>query len=768
MLLAVLAGFLATPAAPWAHRLAPRYSAWLLALVPAALTAYFLTLLPRAAEGDPLTVSYPWVPAMGINLSFYADGLALLFALLIAGIGTLVVIYTGGYLRDHPRQGWFIAYTLMFMGSMLGVVLSSNLITLFVFWELTSVSSYLLIGFDQERAQARAAAWQALLVTAFGGLALLAGLVLMGVAGGTYELTELLAGGAAITEHSLYLPILLLVLLGAFTKSAQFPFHFWLPNAMEAPTPASAYLHSSTMVKAGIYLLARFNPVLGGTSSWFYLLMLFGGATMVLGACMALPQTYLKRLLAYTTVSALGAIIMLIGVGTEAAVHAAMVFLLVHALYKGALFLVAGAIDHEAGEKDVTRLGGLWRTMPITGIAALLAGLSMAGIPPLFGFIGKELMYEAALATPLWAWLIALAALATNIIMVAVAIMLVWNPFLSRWQVTPKEPHEAPLSMWLGPALLAGLGLFIGVAPGAAQSLILSPAAWSLDPGVEAIKLVLWHGFNLPLLLSVITLAGGIAVYFQRERVLERAKPVTQYSPWGPGAGYDGLLNGTLRFAAWQTRVLQSGYLRMYLLFTVITTMVLVVYALATRWRVFPEFVLSEVTLYEAMAALLVALAAVYAVWTSSRLAAVAALGVAGYAMAVIFVMYGAPDLAMTQFVIETLTVILFLLVFYHLSPYAIYGGAAPRVRDGAIAIGLGALMSVLVLLATQIQYEPSISHFFVERSLPDAHGRNFVNVILVDFRAMDTLAEVVVLAVAGLGAYSLLRLRAARKESSE
>ncbi len=767
MLLVILVIFAVAPAAPWIHRAAPRLSGWLLAVVPAGATVYLLAQIPEVAAGNAVTAAYPWAPGMGLTLSFYLDGLSLLFGLLITGIGALVVAYTGAYLKDHPRAGWFQAYILLFMGSMLGVVLSGNLLSLFVFWELTSLTSYLLIGFDHERAAARESAWQALLVTAAGGLALLAGLVLMGVVAGTYDLETLLASEDVFREHGLYVPILLLVLIGAFTKSAQWPFHFWLPNAMEAPTPASAYLHSSTMVKAGIYLLARFNPMLGGTDLWFWLLTGFGAATMALGACMALPQNYLKRLLAYTTISALGALTMLIGMGTELALKTAMVFLLVHALYKGALFLVAGSIDHETGEKDITRLGGLRAHLPITFAAAALAALSMAGIPPFFGFMGKELMYEAVTGDVAEGAILGGLALLTNILMVTVAGLLVLRPFLGARQSTPKELHEAPVAMWLGPALLGGLGLFIGLFPGFTAANLIAPAASALLAAPVEVELVLWHGVNLPLLLSVLTLAGGAAIYWLRDGLGRLTAPLAPLTNLGPERGYELTLAGVLGFSAWQTRTLQNGYLRRYMLITVLTTIILAGGTFVTRFAGLDSIVLSEVRFYEGVLAALILLSAVFAVWTSSRLAAVAAIGVVGYAMAIIFLIYGAPDLAMTQFVIETLTVILFVLVFYHLSRFAVYAGRATQFRDAVVAITIGVLMTVFAFVATQIQFHDSIHEFFAERSLPDAHGRNFVNVILVDFRSLDTLAEIAVLAVAGLGAYSLLRLRPKRKKGS-
>ncbi|MBI2088067.1 MAG: NADH-quinone oxidoreductase subunit L, partial [Deltaproteobacteria bacterium] len=370
MLFAVLSGFAAALLAPWIDRVGRGRTGWIIAVLPATLFAYFATFVASIRNGEVIRQSHAWIPSLGIDLSFTADGLSVLFALLISGIGALVVVYAGGYLAGHPQLGRFFSYLLLFMSAMLGLVLADNVIALFVFWELTTLSSYLLIGFDHEREAARSAALKSLLVTGIGGLALLAGLILLAQAGGSPELSALAKHGDAIRSHPLYAPILALILAGAFTKSAQVPFHFWLPAAMEAPTPVSAYLHSATMVKAGVYLLARLNPVLGGTDPWLFTVTTTGAVTMVVGAWMALQRTDLKLILAYSTVSALGVLTMLLGLGTPLAIKAASVFLLGHALYKGALFLIAGAVDHETGTRSFDRLGGLKKAMPLTALAA--------------------------------------------------------------------------------------------------------------------------------------------------------------------------------------------------------------------------------------------------------------------------------------------------------------------------------------------------------------------------------------------------------------
>lgn len=760
MLVIILSGFGLSLVAPWLHRVGRRATGWILALLPLGLVIYFASLIGPITGDQVFIASYPWVPSLGINLTFYVDGLSLLFALLISGIGALVMIYASGYLAGHEYLARFYAYILVFMTSMLGLVLAGNVLTLFVFWELTSLSSYLLIGFDHRREAARAAALQALLVTGGGGLALLAGLLLLGQVGGSLELSTLLGQAEAVRQHALYLPILLLILLGAFTKSAQVPFHFWLPGAMEAPTPVSAYLHSATMVKAGVYLLARLSPILGSTEAWQYLVTVVGAVTMLMGAVLALLQTDLKRILAYSTVSALGTLMLLLGLDTTLSIKAAMVFLVVHSLYKGALFLIAGNVDHETGTRDISRLGGLRRVMPITAIAAGLAALSMAGLPPLLGFIGKELLYEAKLQAPRAAPLVTGAGVLANMLLVALAGIIVIRPFFGPGTETPKRPHEASISQWLGPILLAGLGLVIGLLPDVIAEPLISPAVSAARAQPTVIKLALWHGLNPVLALSVFTFAGGAVFYLGRGLLNRWARPFDFWTMWGPSRWYRLALDGLNALARTQTRLLQSGYLRFYLLMITLTTIGLVGYTLAYQNALNVLIAWPEMRLYEGMVAVLILLATLAAVLSSSRLAAVAALGVVGYGVALIYILFGAPDLAMTQFAIETLTVILFVLVLYRLPRFARLTSAPARVRDMIVALAAGGLMTTLVLAVTALPLQSRLASYFAVNSLPLAKGGNIVNVILVDFRALDTLGEITVLAVAAIGVYALLKLR--------
>jgi len=798
----LLATFTLALFAPLLYRLLGRATGWVLALFPFTLFAFFARHLP-ISPGARFIKSWSWVPSLGVDLSFALDGLSLTFVLLVSGIGGLVLIYSGAYLGEQAGGGRFFTYLLLFMGAMLGLVLSDNVITLFVFWELTSISSYLLIGFHHHTETSRASALKALLVTGAGGLLLLAALLLMMLAAVQLGLPFEKAGRISAMfslnfhQHPFYLPILVLLLLGAFTKSAQAPFHFWLPAAMAAPTPVSAYLHSATMVKAGVYLLARFHPILGGTIPWQTLMIGVGVVTMLVGAIMATGQRDLKRILAYSTISVLGILTTLLGVGTVLAVEAAVVFLVAHALYKAALFMVAGNIDHETGTRDVTRLGGLRSLMPVTAITGILASLSKAGTPPMFGFIGKEALYTAKLdIETIGLWLI-IGAVIANVLLVAMSLVVAIWPFFGSLRETPKPPHEAPISMLLGPVLLAGLGMLVGIIPGAFDRSIGSAMATAILGFPVEMKLKLWHGFNpesvFVMALSGVTLATGFVLFKQlRPWFTHTLELACRLEPWGPGIrrawqegkllheltcrleplgptrAYERLLAGISRSAQAVTRLIQSGYLRHYILIVILAAVGLVSYPLLhsiqsqlseNAWQIRP---------YEAVVALLTLAGAIATVRARYRLTGVAALGVTGLGMTLTFVMFGAPDLAITQVMVETLTVILFVLVFYHLPPFVPRSTRRQRFRDLAISIAAGLVMALVVLATASIHLEPVLTNFFSRQSLSAAYGRNIVNVILVDFRALDTLGEITVLAVAGFGVYALIRLKAGHKGEVE
>lgn len=753
LLLTVLSGFFIAILAAFIRGRMRDYAGWLLGLISLGITLYFLSLIPTIAHDGAISVKIPWVPVLGIDFDLRVDGLGLLFALLISGIGTIVVIYANDYLKGDRQVNRFYSWIFTFMASMLGVVLADNLLLLFIFWELTSISSFLLIGFYHEEEASRAAALQALIVTGVGGLVMLVGLLLLGQVAGSFQISTILDQGEIIQSSPFYLPVLLLLLVGAFTKSAQFPFHFWLPNAMQAPTPVSAYLHSATMVKAGIYLLARLSPLLGGTFEWFYLVGGIGAVTMLAGGILSVFQSDLKRLLAYSTVSALGMIVHLLGMGSPLAVKAAMTLLLAHAFYKGALFLIAGAVDHEAGTRDVRYLGGLSRAMPITAVAGGLAGLSMAGLPPTLGFISKEMLYETDFEVSIWLALLALLA-ATFSVYVAVVVGL--ETFYGEKRETPKVAHEATPALWIGPLFLSGLGFILGLFPAAIGLNLISPAVGAVLGKSVLVKLSLWHGITPALLLSILTIMLGVGLFLVRVNIRRFAMRLVW--SWGPEWIYNYAMEGLIRLANWQTRILQSGYLRVYLAVIILTTVGLAGYTLVVKPTTI-VFESLELRFYELILAMVIVFATLTASRSRSRLAAVASVGMVGYGLALLYLLYGAPDLSMIQFAIETLTVILLVLVIYRLPKFTQLTSLSVRRFDILIALLGGGLMTVLVLVVTSYPLISRVTPYFVNNSLVLAKGRNIVNVILVDFRGFDTLGEITVLSAAAIGVCALIYL---------
>ncbi|OEE32646.1 Na(+)/H(+) antiporter subunit A [Vibrio genomosp. F10 str. ZF-129] len=759
MLIAVLSGFFLAAFVPWLFKRFGEKTSHLLALLPAALFVYFLTFMPAVTSEGRLLISYEWVPLLGISLNFWLDGLSLLFALLISGIGFFVIIYTGSYLAHKADQRKLLMYLMAFMAAMLGVVLSSNLMAMFVFWELTSITSYMLIGYYHEKESSRKSALQGLMVTVGGGLALLAGIIMLGLIAGTYEVREILAQGTSLQSHPLFPAMMVLVLLGAFTKSAQFPFHFWLPNAMAAPTPVSSYLHSATMVKAGVYLMARLQPTMAGYEAWTVALTFFGATTMLLGATLAVTSTDLKRILAYSTVMALGTLTMLIGIGTEASLVAAVVFLLGHALYKGALFMAAGTIDHEAGTKDVRELGGLRKAMPYTAAFMSLAALALAGVPPLFGFIGKELMLEGVLSSP-WAVLLIFMTLLTSVFIVVCAGLLVIKPFWGEKKATPKEVHEAPMGMRLGFSVLATVGLIFGLMPSLVTPLVSSAVSAISFGQIESVDLALWHGINLPLMISVAALGLGYLLFKKWDTLGPRASTLKPMLEYGPERGYEIFMDNLVTFAKWSTMKLQNGYMANYILTIFITTIALVAYAMFTKVGFHWDIDFSDVTLKDVGISILIIAVITYACMTPLRLGAVAAIGALGFSMALIYVFFSAPDLAITQVLIETLTVIMLVLVLFRLPKFQKLSSSDVRWRDCFVAVTFGVMMAVLLLTVTHFAMPDRISSYLIENSYTIAKGRNIVNVILVDYRALDTLGELFVLSLAAIGVTAMLRTR--------
>ena len=746
-----------------------------LTYLPSALAALiFLALcpfVPAVAAGEVVRWGVDWVPSLGVRFSLLLDGLSLTFGLLISGIGALVMLYAAKYMEGKYHSGRFALYLFLFMLAMLGLVLADNLLTLFVFWELTSITSYLLIGFGHADPKSRRSALQALLVTGMGGLALLAGFILIFAVLGSFDLETVLASGDILRESPLYLPILILVLAGAFTKSAQWPLHFWLPNAMAAPTPVSAYLHSATMVKAGVYLLARLHPSLSGTDVWLWTLTLFGGVTAVFASVMALRQTDLKQALAYTTLMALGTLVLFLADGSSGyAITGFMAFLVTHSLYKASLFLVVGVVDHGTGTRDARILGGLARAMPFTAFAAALAGLSMAGLPPFVGFISKEVLYkgagEIALGTIVTGF-----ALSANALMFAVAGIVCLRPFWGKKRgETPVTPHEGPWQMLTGPLILAILGLALGLMPWIKQEVLVHPGVEAiLKRSGEAEELRLWAGVNLALILSLVTFALGLALYLFHVP-LRGGLNALGAKLFSLDEGWDGFLNGVKGLAAWQTRILQSGRLVNYMAITFCTLLAglvgaLVVAAPGPLPVTFPDLMVKE----WAIAALILA-GTLIVVVTNSRITAIAGLGVVGVGVAMIFITYGAPDVAITQLLVEVLVVVLVALALLKLPGLTPETGRRRRL-DAALAICIGAAVSAVTLMVVDGPIDRRLTDYFEITSWPEAYGRNIVNVILVDFRALDTFGEIAVVAVAALAAIALLKTRnaaAAKPQESQ
>lgn len=756
----LLVSLLGAPVAWWLLRLDARLSriVWML---PASLFAGFASLVPGVLDKGPMGEAWSWIPSLGVELALRVDGLSLLFALLITGIGTFIFLYAGSYLRGDSDIARFFARLTLFMGAMLGATLADDLVAMLVFWEATSLASFLLIGYKPEKAAARRAAQQGLLVTVGGGLALLAGIIVLGQAAGTLRISAIIAQAPALAAHPHAAWIIALVAIGAFAKSAQVPLHAWLPNAMVAPTPVSAYLHSATMVKLGVYLLARLNPVYGEHPLWTWLLPCVGLATMMTAAILALRQTDLKRVLAYSTIVSLGTLVMLVGLPYPMAGTAMAVYLLVHALYKACLFMVAGIIDHSAGTRDTTRLRGLSARMPLTAGIAVLAGLSMAGLPPFMGFIAKELVYEVNLADGA-SWLPVAVALMANAVMVAVAGVVTFRIFFGRAVATPRPPHEPNAAMWLGPALLSVLGLLLGLAPSLVGEFI-SAAALAVTGRPAPVALAVWHGWTPMLALSGLTLALGLVFYGcwdRMHRVLVAREIIDEH---GPDALYDRSIAALQRLATWQTATIQGGSLRRYVLVVLVVTGISIsAVLLHTGASASPSFD-GAWSVHGLLPALLL-LGTLAVLRARSFIAGIVAAGTVGFGVALAFLFNGAPDLAFTQFSIEAVAIVVLLAITGRMAAGGFDARTIPQRRmDALVATGFGLIAMLILFAVLDTPFDSRLSDFFASASVPQAHGRNLVNVIIVDFRALDTLGEITVLALAAIASAAALAGTAAR-----
>ncbi len=761
--LVALLPFIGAIFAAWASKINRLASAWVAAFVTILALACLAPSMALPFADETLIQSWDWIPSIGLEFAFRLDGLALLFALLILIIGLLVIIYARYYLSKKDSMGRFFSYLLMFMGSMLGIVLSENLIQMVVFWELTSLTSFLLISYWQHRQDARAGARMALVITGAGGLALLAGVLLLGHVVGSYNLTDVLAAGELIQSHDLYLPILMLILLGVFTKSAQFPFHFWLPHAMAAPTPVSAYLHSATMVKAGIFLLARFFPVLSGTPEWTWLVGGAGLITLLIGAYFALFQHDIKGLLAYSTISHLGLITLLFGFGTELAAVAAIFHIINHATFKASLFMVAGIIDHETGTRDMRRINGLFKYMPHTAVLAMIAAAAMAGVPLLNGFLSKEMFFDQALTashTSIWAWGIPVLVVVGAVFSVAYSLRFIHDVFFNGEPVNlPKTPHEPPRFMKIPVDLLVVICLAVGILPMFTVAPILAVAvAGTLQSTPPEYSLAIWHGFNLPLLMSFVALLLGVLVYVMRKRLFEWHESSAAF--WDARIIFNAVLGWVNTLANVVTHSFDKGSLQHASVWVIATGLLAGFIGFATvSAPLLGERSLLPVDAVSVLVVIVLVVSSVLTVlWHQKRLVALIMLGVVGLIVSLAFVKFSAPDLALTQLSVEVVTVVLLLLALYFLPQTTPKESSDSRVsRDIVVSVLSGVGVMLLTMAVLSRDFAP-ISEFFLLNSVPGGGGTNVVNVILVDFRGTDTLGEIAVLALAGLGIYAMLQ----------
>ncbi|MCM3139374.1 Na+/H+ antiporter subunit A [Bacillus safensis] len=790
---AILSPFLLAFVVPFLYKYVKRiHTGWFVLILPILLFTYFIQMLHITSNGRTLFSQAEWIPSLGMNFTVYVDGLSLLFALLITGIGALVVLYSIFYLSKEKEQlGSFYTYLLMFMTAMLGVVLSDNMVVLYLFWELTSISSFLLIGYWYKRERSRYGATKSLLITVFGGLAMLGGFILIYLITDSFSIREAVNQLQLIMASPYFIPAMILILLGAFTKSAQFPFYIWLPDAMEAPTPVSSYLHSATMVKAGIYLVARFSPIFAISEVWFWTISIVGLVTLFWGSFHAVRQNDLKAILAYSTVSQLGMIMLMLGVGAAAihennpaffgaAILAAIFHLINHATFKGSLFMAAGIIDHETGTRDIRKLGGLMTIMPITFTITLIGTFSMAGLPPFNGFLSKELFFTSMIRisdisftdVSTWGAIIPALAWLASVFTFIYSMMLLFKTFRGRLNIDQleKKPHEAPIGMLIPPIILAALVVTFFFFPNILAYSVIEPAMAAIIPeAIEtgsrfSVKIEAWHGFQPELYMTIGVVVLGTIGYL----TLSKWRPMYNIfkEKWSFNALYDRSLIGLEKGSYRLTNSYMTGFLRDYLVY-VFGFMIIVIGGVMFYQQAFSFQTdqAASIGTYEVILSLVMVAATIATVFASSRLTAIIALGVMGYTLSLFFVIFRAPDLALTQLIIETISVALFLLCFYHLPKLSLKQKTRRfKMTNFIISLGVGVVVTCLAFASTSQQSLDTISTYFIENSYKLAGGDNIVNVILVDFRGFDTLFEITVLAIAALGIYGLLKTQAKRK----
>lgn len=757
--LALLVTFAAVPLPLMAARHGRKAAAIATASIMALALMLLAPLFPAVLAGQAVIAQFAWLPAHGLELAFRLDGLGMLFVILILGIGMLVVLYTYYYLPPTDRLGRFYALLLLFMSAMLGIVLSENLLLLAVFWELTSVSSFLLIAYQPDAAETRVAARMSLAVTTGGGLALLAGIILLGQAAGGYDLSHVLASAEQVRADARYPFILALILLGAFTKSAQFPFHFWLPGAMAAPTPVSVYLHSATMVKAGVFLLARLYPVLAGTDAWLYGVSTAGAVTLVYGAYLAMYRNDVKSLLAYSTVSHLGLITLLFGLSTPMSVVAGVFHIINHAIFKASLFMAAGIIDHECGTRDMQRINGLFRFMPITATLAMVAASSMAGVPLLNGFLSKEMFFTESILIdiPGPSTLLPVFATVAGMLTVAYSARFIHDVFFNGDPINlPRQPHEPPRWMRVPVEILVMLCLIVGIFPAWSVSALLAAAAGSVLQGpLPAYDLKIWHGFNLPLAMSLTALGGGVLIYTMRATLYRWYQQLPTINSLKT---FQQTQRNLSRLASHSLSRLDNGSLQRYI--ALLCAFVLIYGGWAfTSGGDYPR---TAGTLPMDAAAVLALITLIIGALGATllhhqRLLALLLTGLAGLVVTLTFVRFSAPDLALTQISVEVATIMLMLLALYYLPQVTPRESTRLRLsRDLLLAIAVGGSLSFVTYALLTSSFS-TISDFYLQTAVPGGGGNNVVNVILVDFRGFDTMGEISVLAMAALGVHALL-----------
>ncbi|OTG67550.1 monovalent cation/H+ antiporter subunit A [Acinetobacter silvestris] len=740
-----------------------------LGAIGVSLTSFILLLTQAkpVLNGSALVQHWQWLPQVGIDFSFRLDALGLIFALLITGIGTLIYIYAYYYLNPKNSLSKLYALLMLFMAAMLGISLSNNLIILLVFWELTSISSFLLVGYWSNYDAAQRGARMALTITGMGGLAMLGGFILIGQITGTYQIDQISGMAQTIQSSPLFTPALLLILLGAFTKSAQFPFHFWLPNAMAAPTPVSAYLHSATMVKAGIFLLARLLPIFVGSALYHNLVTTIGLFTLCMAAFFAIFKEDLKGLLAYSTISHLGLIVCLLGIGSPLAVAAAIFHIINHATFKAALFMIAGIIDHETGTRDLRKLSGIWQLLPFTATLTMITAASMAGVPLTNGFLSKEMFFTELLANLSGGAVILAAIIATlaGLFAVAYSTRLVHGVFFDGdigKKVPNKNAHEPPIGMRAPAILLATLCILVGLLPALLVENIVNAGtrASTQLPQFEGVHLAIWHGFNLPLLMSAIALVGGVIFYFALAKN-DRIREIDLDPILGQFQGkllFERFLKNLLRLSRKIKAKTETGSLQNYLLWIVIFSIVMVTTPLLNQGLTTGTRELTYAPLIAIVLWLLLFSACWMMLWFHhERIKAVLISGAIGLVVTMVFVTLSAPDLALTQITVDVVTTVLLLMslsLLPQLTPYE--SSRTRRWRDAIIAISAGLGIGWIVWLMLTRDHN-SISWFFVQQSLPLGGGSNIVNVILVDFRGFDTFGEITVLGIAAIGALCLM-----------